>query len=477
MSLIQVLTEDSMWTGAVFGQYFSKWQPQVFELEKYWTEIGEKPWCCEQYFRLTTYMVAQVEGEKLVGYVLYSIYQDNNSNRKYFKGNEAGLAAVNPYVYIHKIVVHEEHRRNGVAQNLLEKVVEIENAVGISFKVRTDNAKMIAFCKKNHFLFDGIVKGSDLVDRYVVRKRTKLIRHARPNITDSEIKVVTELLKAGRLSSGVNIGHLKTHACQFFGKAHCVVMSSATQVIESLSQATGKPFLMPAFCCPDIYANIPHELVDVHPNGCMAQTEKEGYLTFGISFLSDLGWQPDIHDITWSPFEFTNAEHVVFSMGATKLLGAGNIGLYLTNNLQMAAKMESINRGQTSDLHAVLAIEKLINGYEILKRRADVVASYSRMFGDPPLANAGGQYRFVFWCSSARQIIEKLNNRGVEANYVVDSPILRKSDNYPVASSLAKNYVSLPVFETMSDEEVKYVVDNVKDLMSEINANNMVVSV
>ena len=73
------------------------------------------------------------------------------------------------------------------------------------------------------------------------------------------------------------------------------------------------------------------------------------------------------------------------------------------------------------------------------------------------------------------EIIIKMEERGVSTNvHYKPLPLLTAYknlgfdiDDYPNAYNLFKNEISLPIYSTLTDEEVEYIIENLLDILNE----------
>lgn len=142
-----------------------------------------------------------------------------------------------------------------------------------------------------------------------------------------------------------------------------------------------------------------------------------------------------------------------------------------------------------TDIQASIGLVQLKRYDGLLKRRQEIIARYNNAFKDYPFItqphktddsiSSGHLYllRIADIDSDKRnEIIEKMAERGVSTNvHYKPLPLLTAYKNlgfniedYPNAYNLFENEISLPLYSTLSDEEVDYIIDSLLSVLSEI---------
>lgn len=157
---------------------------------------------------------------------------------------------------------------------------------------------------------------------------------------------------------------------------------------------------------------------------------------------------------------------------------------------------EVIDRGykyNLPDMAAALGLSQLRKAEEMWRRRRAIVLQYQQAFSELPQVRippspAEGKHAWHLYllrlCPDRlridrNQFIERLRQRGVHCSvhfiplhlmpYYQKTYGLRKGD-FPNAETLYQRVVSLPLFPSMTDEEVQFVIDNVKEVCEEERA-------
>lgn len=141
-----------------------------------------------------------------------------------------------------------------------------------------------------------------------------------------------------------------------------------------------------------------------------------------------------------------------------------------------------------TDIQASIGLVQL-NRYDgLLKRRQEIIAKYDAAFSEYPFirqahksidsTSSGHLYLLRIKdidLDKRNEIISKMGERGVSTNvHYKPLPLLTAYKNlgfdiadYPNAYNLFLNEISLPLYSTLSDEAVDYVIDNLLDVLKD----------
>lgn len=143
-----------------------------------------------------------------------------------------------------------------------------------------------------------------------------------------------------------------------------------------------------------------------------------------------------------------------------------------------------------SDVHAAIGLAQLKRADEFLKRRTAIAGRYSEAFRSSkllqvPYAEAGIEHPWHLYVLRIRpdllrigrgQFVELLRERGVGTSvhciplhtmhYYQQAYGYRNGD-FPVAEDIYSRCLSLPLYASMSDEDVDYVIDSVLSIADE----------
>ena len=141
-----------------------------------------------------------------------------------------------------------------------------------------------------------------------------------------------------------------------------------------------------------------------------------------------------------------------------------------------------------TDIQASIGLEQLKRYPQMLKRRREIIYEYDKAFSElnvSVLKHSSDEH-----CSSGHlyfirpkgisemernQIILKLAEKGISSNvHYKPLPMLTAYkdlgfdiNNYPNAYNYYKNEITLPLYSKLTDEQVEYIIDGVKDILKE----------
>lgn len=142
-----------------------------------------------------------------------------------------------------------------------------------------------------------------------------------------------------------------------------------------------------------------------------------------------------------------------------------------------------------TDIQAALGLGQISRYDSILKRRHEIVKLYEEGFKDsritlqkhfkPNSTSSAHLYLTRIEGITPEQrndIIVKMQDKGVSTNvHYKPLPLLTaykdlgfNIDDYPNAYNLFKNEVSLPLYPTLTDEEVQYIIESLLDVLKEL---------
>jgi len=201
-----------------------------------------------------------------------------------------------------------------------------------------------------------------------------------------------------------------------------------------------------------------------------------------------------------------------FSFYATKTLSTGEGGMATTNNPDYAKSMklnrlhgisrdawdryttkgawyyEIVDNGckyNTTDINAALGLVQLKKQDELREKRAEIADKYNEAFKDDrniilPFVKKDrttSWHLYVIKIANRDEVIEKLKEMGVGCSVhfipIHKHPYYKdkygyKNEDYPVANKVFERSLSLPIYPDMSDEEIDYVIEKVKEVLHSV---------
>ena len=141
-----------------------------------------------------------------------------------------------------------------------------------------------------------------------------------------------------------------------------------------------------------------------------------------------------------------------------------------------------------TDIQASIGLVQLNRYDSLLKRRLEIIEKYNNAFKDYPIllqkhitenSKSSGHLYLIrindIGPEERNEIILKMGERGVSTNvHYKPLPLLTAYKNlgfdisdYPNAYNLFKNEISLPLYSTLTDEEVDYIIENLLEVLKE----------
>ena len=326
-----------------------------------------------------------------------------------------------------------------------------------------------------------------------------IIPHNQPTLGDEEISAAKRVLESGWVAQGKEVAGFEDEFCAFLGlpAGHAVAVSSGSSALYMalyVCGAAGKSVLQPAYACAAIRnasvlcGSKPLFADNAYgdPNVDRASLQEINIVvhTFGIPI--------DLHGISATiiedcaqaigasvagvPVGLQNKAGI-FSFYATKLMTSGGQGgMVVSHDKGLAEAVRDYREFdlrrdhrarfnfQMTDLQATIGRVQLQKLPEFLYRREEIFSCY-RDAGIPllgvdlPARTQPVRYRAVVTTSDPMRLIASLAAEKITAIVPVEKWELQDDAvAYPNATALTQGTVSLPIFPSMTDTEVKRVI-------------------
>ena len=355
-----------------------------------------------------------------------------------------------------------------------------------------------------------------------------------PDITDAEISAVTQVLRSGRLSLGPQLEAFENAIAAYANAKHAVGVSSGTAglhlVLRALGLKEGDEVILPSFTFiaaanvlryervtpifADIDAvtlNLDPELVEraitphtrailaVHNFGVPADMEALA----AVARHHNLLLIEDACEALGAEWRGKKVGSIgdagVFAFYPNKQITAGEGGVVVTQNPEIAARIRSLrNHGRTdtgdwlqhaevgynyrlSELHAALGLAQMQRLEEILELRAEIARKYAQRLSQsdalvlPPLELP---HRKISWFvyvvrvkekhsrADRERIIEKMGEKGIACGrYFAPihlQPAYRDVPHgpLPVTEAVGERTIALPFFNRITDAQLDEVCES-----------------
>ncbi|MEA3432272.1 MAG: DegT/DnrJ/EryC1/StrS family aminotransferase [candidate division WOR-3 bacterium] len=176
----------------------------------------------------------------------------------------------------------------------------------------------------------------------------------------------------------------------------------------------------------------------------------------------------------------------IYSFYATKLLATGEGGMVLSNDEELLSRIQDLRdydekddfrvrfNYKMSDIEAAFGLSQLVKLPSFIKRRKEIARKYSSVFRDydfiiPSVYEDREHifYRYVVRVhGKAEEFIEDIQNKGIECRRPVYKPLHHylSCGDFPVADKVYESAVSIPIYPSLSDEDVDYIIETVGEL-------------
>lgn len=330
-----------------------------------------------------------------------------------------------------------------------------------------------------------------------------IVPHNRPTFGNEEISAAKRVLESGWVAQGKEVAAFEDEFCAFLGlpAGHAVAVSSGSSALYLalyVCGAAGKPVLQPAYACAAIRnASVLCGSKPLFADNAVGEpnVDRASLLesSQGITIAVHMYGIPiDLHDIAaiiiedcaqsigasvaGVPVGLQNKAGI-FSFYATKLMTSGGQGgMVASHDKGLADAVRDYREFdlrrdkrprfnfQMTDLQAAIGRVQLQKLPEFLSRREEIFFSY-RDAGIPLVGaklSARAQpvrYRAVVITSDPLRLISSLATEKITAIVPIETWELQDDNSaYPNATALTQGTVSIPIFPSMNDAEVKRVI-------------------
>ena len=335
-----------------------------------------------------------------------------------------------------------------------------------------------------------------------------MIPHNRPTLGADEEQAAVRVVRTGWLAQGEEVESFENELCGFLGlpHGHAVAVSSGTAALYlalCVLEALGKKVALPVYCCSALTNAVAMSggqavCIDTSPgspNIDLAALKASGIRAaiiphmFGLPVdLSDLHELEVIEDCAQALGAMVKGTPVglqgkigIYSFSATKLITSGGQGGMLVSRDQSLIEKARDYRQfdcrrdrksrfnfQMTDLQASIGRVQLEKLPVFLARRAEIFRRFQHSGINLLDVEAGAdctpaRFRCVMkTATSPCEIIASLEAKGVRAIVPVeDWELLDTPESYPNARRLSMETVSLPLYPSLTDDEVEIVISAV----------------
>lgn len=336
-----------------------------------------------------------------------------------------------------------------------------------------------------------------------------MILHSKPWITTEDIDAVTATIATGMLAQGMVVEEFESSCADWVGVGGGIAVASGSSAIELalrvLNLGVNDEVILPTYVCKSVMEAIltvgatpvlcdigknwvvePHNVESKISNKTKAIIIPHMYGIFAEVNLFKKFNIPLIEDCAQAlgdkSIDNVVADLGVLSFHPTKCLTCGEGGMLVSSDRNLLKQAKIIRDGNEmanekrviapmSDIQASLGLSQLRRYPDFLKRRREIAGKYlthlaainlrlvnydakaSSMFFRLPLKVEGGLTKYQ----------TKFLKKGIHIRKGVDRLLHRLSglsdSDFPVATELFNNTISIPIYPNLNDEEVNACIE------------------
>ena len=344
-----------------------------------------------------------------------------------------------------------------------------------------------------------------------------MITHSKVVLNEEDFTGIIKVLRSGQLVQGKIVSLLEEKIASYIGVNHAVAVNSGTAALHlsllSLGIGDGSEVIIPSYVCTALlnaihYVRATPILVDIDPDTYNIDIENikkaindrtraiitphmfglpsdiESILSLGIPVIEDCAQSVGAR----FKDRYTGAFGIlsIFSFYATKMLGAGEGGMVLSNNLDLIETVRDLRdydekkaytvryNYKMTDVQAALCESQLKKLPSFIEKRKGIAELYNNelegMVCRIPMVPEEREhiyYRYVMLLENPVQFMEKMRKMGIECRRPVFRPLHRylKLHGYPTTDDVWEEAVSIPIYPSLKVEEANLIVETIRKIL------------
>jgi perosamine synthetase len=344
------------------------------------------------------------------------------------------------------------------------------------------------------------------------KNKDDFIPHSRPTLGAEESRAVSEVIESGYIADGEIVAKFERAFAKFSGVDYAMSTNSGTSALHltllAMGLGPGDELIIPSYVCSALlnavnYTRATPILAEIDPDTFnLDAADVKGRISnrtkgiivphlFGLSADLDALLEldlPVIEDCAQSigatyhqrPVG-TIGQTAIFSFYATKVITTAEGGMVMTNSRDVAEGVRDLKtydkrddykvrfNYNMTDVQAALGIAQLQRLELFIRRRRAIADKYNRAFHaldlKLPSTDAGHIYfRYVLGLDmEAGPWIEELARMGIVCDRPINYPLHRNLNlrGFPVTEKAWQQSLSIPIYPTLTDEEIGRVIDAV----------------
>lgn len=356
--------------------------------------------------------------------------------------------------------------------------------------------------------------------------KRKIIPHSKPTLGKEEEEAVIEVIRSGQIAQGEKVYQFERMIGGYIGRKYAIAVSSGLAALHlsliALNIKEGDEVILPSYTCDALlnavlYLNAQPKIVDVeYETGNISPDEVKKNITArtkAIIVPHSFGFPARIDQIV--SFGIPVIEDCAVSIGAkyknknvgsfglisvcsfyaTKMLTTGEGGMILTDDEGIAAVVRELRdytghlefrvryNYKMTDIAAAMGIIQLKKLDSFIVKRillADRYTSLLRKYPDLilPDYDRNGMcpvfYRYIVKIPGrdVEMVRNIMKEKGIFCGRAVLQPLHRllglPCEGYPNSEKLAQDVISLPIYPSLSEEDVDYIASEFINTLEDV---------
>lgn len=343
-----------------------------------------------------------------------------------------------------------------------------------------------------------------------------LIPHSKPTLGNKEINAVSEVIASGHIAQGRIVSRFEQAVAQEIGVKGAVACNSGTAalhlVLLAMGIGPGDEVIFPSYVCSALlnavqYVNATPVLAEADPrthNIDPGDVEKRlsgntkaiivphlfglpadlsALTSFGVPVIEDCAQAMGARYGDRKVGAFGHA--AILSFYATKVMTTGEGGMVVSNSRDLLDRIRDLREYdhkkdlvvrynyKMTDMQAAMGLSQLEQLPDFIRRRRVIAHHYYSSFEQLPVAlplrdEGHIYYRYIIGLrEDVRPKIDALEGKEIMCAMPVYMPIhsYLKLSGYPVTEKIWKGSLSIPIYPSLKEEDIRRVVYEVLDLL------------
>jgi len=355
------------------------------------------------------------------------------------------------------------------------------------------------------------------LDASILKPWYEMITHSHVVLDEEDIASVVKVLRSGQLAQGRSVASLEGMIASFIGVTHAAAVNSGTAALHLALLALGvgenAEVIMPSYVCTALlhavkYVRAKPVVADIDPHtyNITAESIKKVItpktqavivphmfgLPADIKTIVSLGI-PVVEDCAHSVGASIDGRYVgsfgavsILSFYATKMLGAGEGGMVLTDSSELIEAVRDLRdydeketyrvryNYKMTDIQAALAESRFKKLTSCIDKRNELAAFYTSQLEGVKVAlpvvpegRIHGWYRYVVQLEDPSSFMQGMEKRGIACRRPVFKPLHRYLSvrGCPVTDQVWKRAVSIPIYPSLSLDDAQRIATEMKEIL------------